>query len=76
MDAAIGAAKGGPDGLKGKEANDLEKRAAEVRRALEAGDRAGALDAARKLDQRIRDLGKDGATLRDESAALVRALGG
>ena len=41
---AISAAKGGPDGLKGKDANDLEA-AARVRRALDAGDRRAALDA-------------------------------
>ncbi|HEX2756611.1 MAG TPA: serine/threonine-protein kinase [Candidatus Limnocylindrales bacterium] len=81
MDAAISAARGGPDGLKGKEANDLEERTAAVRRALDAGDRSAALDAARKLDHRIadlaKDLGRDQATrLRTASQDLVRALGG
>jgi hypothetical protein len=81
MDAAISAARGGPDGLKGKDANDLEARAAEVRRALDAGDRKAALDAARKLDRRVVDVTKnldtDQATrLRAASQDLVRALGG
>jgi serine/threonine-protein kinase len=81
MDAAISAARGGPDGLKGKEANDLEARAADVRRALGSGDRNAALDAARKLDRRVadvaKDLGRDQATrLRTASQNLVRALGG
>ena len=81
MDAAISAARGGPDGLKGKEANDLETRAAEVRRALASGDRAAALDAARKLDKRVADVTKDlsrdqAARLRTASQNLVRALGG
>ncbi|MEA2550063.1 MAG: hypothetical protein QOE42_2661 [Chloroflexota bacterium] len=81
MNAAIGAARGGPDGLKGKEANDLEKQTAEIRRALDSGDAAAALDLARKLDRRVADLtknlGSDQATrLRAASQDLVRALGG
>ena len=40
LGAAINAARGGPDGLKGKDANDLEERVAAVRRALDGGDRA------------------------------------
>jgi hypothetical protein len=81
MNAAIGAARGGPDGLKGKEANDLERQTAEIRRALDSGDPAAALDLARKLDRRVADLaknlGSDQATrLRSASRDLVRALGG
>jgi hypothetical protein len=81
MSAAIAAARGGPDGLKGKDANDLEARAGAVGEALDGGDRAAALDAARKLERRIADmdkgLGKDqAARLRAASADLVRALGG
>jgi serine/threonine protein kinase len=79
MDAAIAAARGGSDGLKGKEANDLETMAAAVRRALTSGDRRAALDAARKLDQRVSDLadklGRDqAARLQAASANLVQAL--
>jgi serine/threonine-protein kinase len=81
MDAAISAARGGSDGLKGKDANDLEKRTADIRRALDAGDRAEALDLARKLDRRVADLadhlGKDQASrLRTASRNLVQSLGG
>jgi serine/threonine protein kinase len=81
VDAAIAAAKGGPDGLKGKEANDLEAMAGAVRRALAEGDRHAALDAARKLDKRISDvadkIGRDSAArLRAASSDLLDALGG
>jgi eukaryotic-like serine/threonine-protein kinase len=81
VDAAIAAAKGGPDGLKGKEANDLESMAAAVRRALAEGNRRAALDAARKLDKRISDvadkIGRDqAARLEAASADLLDALGG
>jgi hypothetical protein len=81
MDAAIAAARGGPDGLKGKDANDLENRTAEIRRALDSGDEAAALDLARKLDHRVADLAKNlgadqAARLRSASQDLVRALGG
>jgi type VI protein secretion system component VasF len=81
MEDAIAAARGGPDGLKGKEANDLEGHVADVRQALDAGDRQAALDAARKLDHRVVDLSKGladdkAAALRQASAAVVRALGG
>ena len=81
MDAAIAAAQGGPDGLKGKEAKDLESMAAAVRRALTAGDRRAALDAARKLDRRVDDvadkISRDrAARLRTASENLLNALGG
>ncbi len=81
VDAAIGAAKGGPDGLKGKDVNELEDGVAAVRRALADGDRDAALEAARKLDRQIgertKHLDKDQATrLRDASGALLQALGG
>jgi eukaryotic-like serine/threonine-protein kinase len=81
MDAAISAARGGPDGLKGKDANDLEQRTAAIRQALDDGDRKVALDLARKLDRRVADLarhlGEDQANrLRTASQDLVRALGG
>ena len=81
VDAAIAAAKGGSDGLKGKEARDLESLAASVRRALTNSDRREALEAARKLDKRVNDLadkiGRDAAArLKSASATLVDALGG
>jgi serine/threonine protein kinase len=81
VDAAISAARGGPDGLKGKEANELESMAAKVRHDLDQGDRAAALKDARDLDRRVRDVSRhlDKAAadrLRSASAALVAALGG
>jgi eukaryotic-like serine/threonine-protein kinase len=81
LDAAISAARGGRDGLKGKDANDLAARVAEIRRDLDAGDRAKALRDAKELDQRVRDRAKDldneaGDRLTAASAALLRALGG
>ena len=81
VDAAISAAKGGPDGLKGKDANELESMAARVRRDLGQGDRTAALKDARDLDHRVNDvaehLGDEAANrLRSASAALVAALGG
>jgi len=81
MDQAIAAAQGGPDGIKGKTAKDLQSMAAAVREALKAGDREAALSAARKLDRRISDLGEgvgreQAARLRAASADLVQSLGG
>ncbi len=81
LDAAISAARGGPDGLKGKEANDLSALVAKVRRDVQADDRvaarkdAGALaDRVRKATEKLR--AEDRARLRDASAAVVRAVGG
>ena len=81
VEAAIEAARGGRDGLKGKEANELADRAGRVRVALADGDRERALDAARDLARRIDDLPKGlsdeaAARLRSAAAALVDALGG
>jgi hypothetical protein len=81
MGAAIDAARGGHDGLKGKEANDLQGRVAAVREALDAGDRNAALDEARKLDDRVRELADhlaedQAARLRAASADLVQTLSG
>jgi hypothetical protein len=81
MDAAISAARGGSDGLKGKDANDLERRTAAVGQALDGGDRGKALDLAQELDRRVRDvadhLNEDqAARLRTASRDLVQALGG
>jgi serine/threonine-protein kinase len=81
VDAAIDAARGGKDGLKGKEANELQAVAARVRAALDDGDRAEALRRARDLARRVEDLPKDlrdgaAADLRSAAASLVAALGG
>jgi serine/threonine-protein kinase len=79
--AAISAARGGPDGLKGKQANELDSMASRVSQDLDVGDRAKALRDARDLDRKIRDVSKDidetaATRLRNSSAALVRSLGG
>jgi serine/threonine protein kinase len=79
--AAIAAARGGRDGLKGKEANDLEARLSEVRRDLDAGDRTKALRDARELQKRANDRAKNlnenaANRLRAATGALVDALGG
>ena len=81
VDAAISRARGGPDGLKGKEANELESLAAKVRRDLDAGDRAAALADAGTLDDRVRKATErigveDRDRLRAASADLAGALGG
>jgi hypothetical protein len=81
VDAAISAARGGPDGLKGKDANELEALAGAVRRDLSANDRTRGLDDARKLDQKARELSDhmssdSAARLTDATGALVRTLGG
>jgi hypothetical protein len=55
--------------------------AAAVRGALTSGDRRTALDAARKLDERVSNLGDEighdqAASLMTASANLLQALGG
>ncbi|HEY7970943.1 MAG TPA: hypothetical protein VID95_13180, partial [Candidatus Limnocylindrales bacterium] len=80
LDAAISAARGGRNGLKGKEANDLASRVAQVRRDLDAGDRSKALRDAKELDQQVRDRAdnvdnESGNRLTAASAALLKALG-
>ena len=81
VDSAIAAAKGGPDGLKGKEANELESLASRVRRDLAANDRDKALRDAEALDKRIEDLSdkvRESAAerLQSASARLMDTLGG
>jgi eukaryotic-like serine/threonine-protein kinase len=81
MAAAIDAARGGRDGLKGKEANELDSRLGAVRTALDRGDRDAALRAARDLQRKTGDVTKrmDSATadpLRTAAASLVTTLGG
>ena len=81
LDAAIAAVRGGRDGLKGKEANELSMMAGRVRDDIAKGDRSKALRDARELDRRVRDRAKhldDAARERlvNASAAVVNALGG
>ncbi len=64
VDAAIAAAKRS-GGLKGKEANELERRASDVRSALDAGDLDAAAKAAENLAESVHDLGDE----MDEDAA-------
>jgi hypothetical protein len=54
--AAIAAAKGGPDGLKGKDAKALEDRVNAVERALDAGNAKDAMKQANDLVNRVNDL--------------------
>ena len=65
VDAAIGAAKGS-GGLKGKEANDLERRARDVRSALAQGDLDEAAKAADGLANAVDKVADD---IDDEDAA-------
>jgi len=81
VDAAIAAARGGPQGLKGKDANALESLAARVRRDLDAGDRRRALSDARELDRRARDVAhyledQVASRLTKATGHLVDVLGG
>jgi protein kinase-like protein len=81
VDAAIAAARGGHDGLKGKDANDLTALADRVRQDLAAGRRDTALRDALTLDRRARDVarhleGDRGDALTSATGALVDALGG
>jgi hypothetical protein len=77
VDAAIAAARGN-GGLKGKEANDLERRAAAVRSALDDGDLERARTAAAALQDRADALGKEidsGPERRlDDAIARLRAI--
>jgi len=55
--AGIEAARGGKDGLSGKDANELEQLVATVRTDLEEGRLDAARTAAQALDDRVRELG-------------------
>jgi serine/threonine-protein kinase len=54
--AALQAAQGGRDGLRGKDANELEKQAAEIRRALAEGDAEKAVERADELVRKVEEL--------------------
>ena len=79
VDAAIAGARGGPDGLKGKDANDLQNLASQVRAAVAAGDMEAARQAAGQLSDQV-DALKDSlgsnayANLRAAVDQLVAAL--
>jgi serine/threonine protein kinase len=54
--AALQDAQGGRDGLRGKDANELEKQAAEIRRALDEGDDEKAAERADELVKKVEEL--------------------
>jgi serine/threonine protein kinase len=54
--AALLDAQGGRDGLRGKDANELEKQAAEIRRALAEGDDEKAAERADELVKKVQEL--------------------
>jgi serine/threonine-protein kinase len=69
LDAAIAGARGGRDGLKGKDANELEDAARRIRADLADGDREKARKDARDLARRVDHLPKG---LRDDAKAAIR----
>ncbi len=73
VDAAIAAAKGGRDGLKGKDANDLEALASQLRAAIIAGDDETAASAAAALAERTTALASklQDPRIQDLQAAVV-----
>jgi hypothetical protein len=58
VDKAIESARGGKDGLSGKDANELQDLANSVRTALDRGDLGAAATAARTLSDRSDTLTK------------------
>lgn len=56
VDAAVDAARGGKDGLNGRDANELAQLAASVRTAVDRGDLGAALAATGTLSDRARKL--------------------
>jgi uncharacterized protein YlxW (UPF0749 family) len=79
VDAAIASAASG-GGLKGKERNDLQHRADDVRSALQAKDLKRARDAANELQKAVEKVSDDlddaqAARLSDAVAAVRDILG-
>jgi eukaryotic-like serine/threonine-protein kinase len=79
VDVAVEAARGGKDGLNGKDANELAQLAASVRTAVQRGDLGAARTTASALADRARELsaGLDAdrrQPLLDAVDALVKAL--
>jgi hypothetical protein len=70
LDAAIAGARGGRDGLKGKDANELEDAARRIRADLADGNREKARKDAQDLARRVDHLPKG---LRDDAAAAIRS---
>jgi serine/threonine-protein kinase len=81
VDAAIAAAKGGGDGLKGKEANELERLAATIRQQLQSGDFEEAASSAHELRERAAKVDHDldrerRQRIEDAIDALIQAIPG
>jgi serine/threonine-protein kinase len=75
VDAAIAAARGGKDGLSGKDGNELAQLAATVRAAVNRGDLGGAASATQSLSDRARELtDKLEKPRRDALLAAIEAL--
>lgn len=79
--AAVEAARGGADGLKGNEANDLLKEVSEIEIAAAEGDLAEAGEKARKVEERVHELidkdelgGPEASRLLAAAKALVDLL--
>jgi hypothetical protein len=75
VDAAIGAARGGKNGLNGHDANELEQLAASVRTAVARGDLGAAVTAAQALSDRGRAMTTDlDGARRDSLLAAIDGL--
>jgi hypothetical protein len=75
VDAAIAAARGGKDGLGGRDANELTQLAGTVRTDVNRGDLGGAANAAQSLSDRARALTeKLDKQRRDALLAAIDAL--
>ena len=70
---AIVAAKGGRDGLKGKEANDLDAGVNAVERALDEGNLGDAAKRANDLVKRVEDLIRKRAVSGQQADQLLAA---
>jgi serine/threonine protein kinase len=68
---AIDAARGGKDGLKGNEANELDQLVGQVAAAIDAGDAEAAREAAQALAERVDKL----KLPRDRKSTLQQAVG-
>ena len=75
VDREIEAARGGPDGLKGRDGNELEQLANAVRTSVDGGDLDTAADAAQALSDRARALAADlDESRRDPLLAAIDGL--
>jgi hypothetical protein len=70
---AIAVAKGGRDGLKGKEANDLDNKVNAVERALDEGNLRDAAKQADELVKRVEELVRKRSVSGEEADRLLAA---